>query len=95
MNHGIRTTIDRAGRLVLPKPIREQAGISPGMELEISVRRGRVEITPAPREVQVVRRGGLRVAVPSAEQPKGDEGALRQEDVWQTLRAIRNRNPAD
>lgn len=87
MSDGIRTTIDRAGRLVLPKPIREQAGILPGMELEISVARGRVEIVPAPREVRIVSRGGLRVAVPA-----GDDAALGQEQVWQTLRAIRNRS---
>ncbi|MGH3634801.1 AbrB/MazE/SpoVT family DNA-binding domain-containing protein [Mycobacterium sp.] len=32
----MRTTIDKAGRLVIPKPLREQAGITPG-EIEISL----------------------------------------------------------
>ena len=88
MNRGIKTTIDRAGRLVLPKPIREQAGILPGMELEITVTNGRIEISPAPRAVRVERRGELRVAVPAEE-----GAALSQEEVWRTLRAIRNRRP--
>ena len=87
MSHGIKTTIDRAGRLVLPKPIRDEAGILPGMELEIRVTRGRVEIAPAPRAVRIVSRGGLRVAVAGGADP-----ALGQEQVGQTLRAIRNRH---
>jgi AbrB family looped-hinge helix DNA binding protein len=32
----MRTTIDRAGRVVIPKSLREQAGIVPG-EVEISL----------------------------------------------------------
>jgi len=60
----MKTTIDRAGRLVLPKPIREAAGISPGSELTIRVADGRIEIEPAPLEVKLVKRGNLTVAVP-------------------------------
>ena len=73
---------------MLPKPVREQAGFLPGMELEIAVVNGRVEISPAPRAVRVERRGELRVAIPNEKGP-----ALSQEEVWQTLRAIRNRRP--
>jgi AbrB family looped-hinge helix DNA binding protein len=32
----MRTTIDKAGRLVIPKSLREQSGITPG-EVEISL----------------------------------------------------------
>jgi AbrB family looped-hinge helix DNA binding protein len=39
--------MDKAGRLVLPKAIREEAGIEPGIPLRIAVRDGRVEIEPA------------------------------------------------
>jgi AbrB family looped-hinge helix DNA binding protein len=64
MRSPVRATIDDSGRLVLPESVRDEAGIAPGMTLEVTVRDGRVEIEPAPREVQVVQRGPLWVAVP-------------------------------
>lgn len=54
--------IDRAGRLVIPKEIREQAGIEPGMSLEVRCREGRIEIEPQRRPVRIVRKGHLQVA---------------------------------
>jgi AbrB family looped-hinge helix DNA binding protein len=60
----MKTTIDRAGRLVVPKKIREAAGIVPGSELTIRVADGRIEIEPAPLKVRLVKRGSLTVAVP-------------------------------
>lgn len=57
-------TIDAAGRLVIPKKIREQAGLTPNLPLEITVRDGKVEIQPAPREVQIIKQGRVHVAVP-------------------------------
>lgn len=62
----MRSTIDAAGRIVVPKAIRELAGLRPGTELEIRLRDGTVEIEPAPREVRLVRRGKLLVAEPLA-----------------------------
>jgi AbrB family looped-hinge helix DNA binding protein len=60
----MKTTIDHAGRLVVPKKIRDAAGISAGSELQIRVADGRIEIEPAPLDVRLVRRGRLTVAVP-------------------------------
>ena len=60
----MKTTIDHAGRLVVPKKIREQAGIVPGSELTIRVVDGRIEIEPAPLNVRFVKRGSLTVALP-------------------------------
>lgn len=40
----MRTTIDRAGRLVVPKPLRDQLGFVPGTELEIQAVDGRLEV---------------------------------------------------
>lgn len=42
---GMRATIDAAGRLVVPKPLREQLGLSAGMELEMTAVDGRLEIS--------------------------------------------------
>ena len=84
MKGAIQTTIDSAGRLVLPKAIRDEAGIQPGMTLRISVQEGRIEIEPAPREVRLVQKGPLRVAVPAEEGP-----LLEEADTDAVLREIR------
>ena len=60
----MQTTMDAAGRLVIPKQIRAQAGIQPGMPLEITYHDGRIEIEPAPMEVDLMWADGLLVAVP-------------------------------
>ncbi|MGH9628818.1 MAG: AbrB/MazE/SpoVT family DNA-binding domain-containing protein [Bryobacteraceae bacterium] len=60
----MRTTIDSAGRLVIPREVRRQAQLKPGMPLEIRLREGRIEIEPAPLEIALKRRGRLVVAVP-------------------------------
>lgn len=86
MKHGIISTIDSAGRLVLPKEIRDQARLEPGMPLRIVCHDGRVEIEPAPREVRVVRKGRLQVAVPVEE---GD--ALLSAAVRETTASVRRR----
>ena len=86
MKNAIQTTIDSAGRLVLPKAVRDEAGILPGMVLKITLEEGRIEIEPVAREVQVVQKGPLRIAVPQ------EEGALLSVDtVAQTLRELRQR----
>ena len=40
----MRTTIDAAGRLVVPKPLREELGFAPGTELEAEAVDGRLEV---------------------------------------------------
>jgi AbrB family looped-hinge helix DNA binding protein len=59
----IMITIDRAGRVVIPKEIREEAGIEPGMPLQVSCREGRIEIEPRRRPIRIEKRGRLQVAV--------------------------------
>jgi AbrB family looped-hinge helix DNA binding protein len=82
----MKTTIDRAGRLVVPKKIREAAGISAGAELEIRVADGRIEIEPAPLEVRLVKRGSLTVAVPRKRVKR-----LTPEAVAQAVVRVRHR----
>lgn len=48
------TTIDRAGRLVIPKEMRESAGLSPGSTVTIRCQDGRVEIEPQYVEPQLI-----------------------------------------
>jgi AbrB family looped-hinge helix DNA binding protein len=40
----MRTTIDAAGRLVVPKPLRDLLGFAPGTELELDAVDGRLEV---------------------------------------------------
>jgi AbrB family looped-hinge helix DNA binding protein len=61
---GMTTTIDQAGRLVLPKAVRERARLVPGMPLDVRVVDGRIEIEPAPARVTMEKRGGFWVAQP-------------------------------
>ncbi len=52
----MRTTIDGAGRVVIPKPVREEAGLEAGAEVEVGFRDGRIEIEPAPATMRVLKR---------------------------------------
>ena len=42
-----KTTIDKAGRLVLPKPLREELRIAPGDTLELTRDGDKIIISPA------------------------------------------------
>ena len=48
----MRTTIDAAGRLVVPKALRDQLGFAPGLELELEAVDGRLEVA-VPSRVRV------------------------------------------
>lgn len=80
----MKTTIDAAGRLVIPKDIRRKAGLRPGIPLEVRWREGRIEIEPVPLPVKLVREGRFLVAV-----PQKDVSALTGEIVEQTRAALR------
>jgi AbrB family looped-hinge helix DNA binding protein len=82
----MKTTIDPAGRIVIPKPIREGAHLTPGAPLEVTLRDGRIEITPAPQSVRLVKKGRLLVA-----EPTGDTPTLEADTVNQTLNNLRQR----
>jgi AbrB family looped-hinge helix DNA binding protein len=41
----MHVTIDRAGRVVVPKPLRDQLGISPETPLEIDIVDGHLELS--------------------------------------------------
>ena len=66
----MKTTIDHAGRLVIPKDIRRESGIKPGMRLDVRWENGKIAITPAPLPVKLERKGRLLVAVPAKDTPR-------------------------
>ncbi len=85
MKGAITTTMDPAGRLVIPKSIREAAELKPGVALLVGIVDGRIEITPEPRAVRIERRGRLSVAVPVT-----PSAPLRATTVRKALEAIRS-----
>ena len=78
------TTMDSAGRLVLPKAIRERAQLSPGAPIEVRVVDGRVELEPAYAQVTLEKRNGFWVAAPAEAPP-----VLTQDEVDATIAASR------
>jgi AbrB family looped-hinge helix DNA binding protein len=82
----MKATIDSAGRVVIPKKIRDAAGLKAGTELEVRLRDGRIEIEPAYLPVRLVREGTLLVAVPeipveplTVEEVRAVQEAIRDE----------------
>ncbi|HSR69815.1 MAG TPA: AbrB/MazE/SpoVT family DNA-binding domain-containing protein [Acidobacteriota bacterium] len=82
--------MDSSGRLVIPKVIRQRAGFTSGMELEVRCHDGRVELEAAPRRVRIVKRGELYVAVPGE-----PTEPLTAETVRRTQEVIRRRDAQD
>lgn len=72
----MRTTIDKAGRVVVPKALRRATGLEAGSEVEIRASDGRIEMEPAPLEVRLERRGGIVVAVPVRPVPAMTAGVV-------------------
>jgi AbrB family looped-hinge helix DNA binding protein len=65
----MRTTIDRAGRIVVPKPLRDALSLRGGETLELSVRDGRLEAEPVATPMRLERRPDGVVAVADTDLP--------------------------
>jgi AbrB family looped-hinge helix DNA binding protein len=80
----MQVAIDRAGRVVIPKPLRDQLGFSAGTPLEADVVDGHLELS-APHEP-------LKL-VDSAHGPSlaATGTPITDEDVRRTLEAVRER----
>jgi AbrB family looped-hinge helix DNA binding protein len=79
----VKTTIDKAGRVVIPAAVRDRAGLTPGTELEISVDEFGVRlerVAPGPRLVKVGRRTVARPTVGADARPAIDVAALIEEE---------------
>lgn len=80
----MQTTIDAAGRVVIPKALRERLGLAGGGAIELREREGRIELEPVatPMRLRRTRRGVS--AVPDVELP-----ALTDEIVRDALERSR------
>lgn len=80
----MQTTIDGAGRIVVPKALREAMGLTPGRRIDIALSDGKIEIDLAPAAVDVAVEDGLPVA-----QPQEDLPPLTGEQVRATVEGTR------
>ena len=79
----MRTTIDKAGRVVIPAAIRDRAGLAPGAELEVTedefgIRLQRV--AAGPRLVKVGKRLVARPTVAADRRPAVDIAAVVEDE---------------
>jgi AbrB family looped-hinge helix DNA binding protein len=65
----MRTAIDSAGRVVIPKPLRDALGLMAGQPLEITERDGRLEIVPTATPMRLVDEGDGVAAITDVEMP--------------------------
>ena len=78
------STIDSAGRLVIPKKVREAAGLRPGTQVRFRVESEGVLIEPVPLAVTLERRGTMVVAVPRTPVP-----VMSSDDVTRAIDEVR------
>jgi len=74
----MKSTIDAAGRLVIPRELRRAAGLEPGMPLEVRLDEGAIVIEPAPLQVTMRRRGRFLVAHSSLPVPPLSERTVQE-----------------
>jgi AbrB family looped-hinge helix DNA binding protein len=79
----MQTTIDKAGRVVIPAPIRSRAGLGPGTVLEVQLDDAGIRlvpVVPGPRLERVGKRLVARPTVPSRALPKVDVAKIVEEE---------------
>ena len=81
----MQTTIDKAGRVVIPKAMRDELGLAGGSEVDITLVDGRLQIEPVPVRMWLERSAeGYLVARTDRPMPP-----LTQELVRERLERIR------
>jgi AbrB family looped-hinge helix DNA binding protein len=80
----MRTTIDAAGRIIIPKPMRDALGLAGGQQVEVVSVDGHLVIDVPSTEMRLERRFGVLVAVPDRDLP-----VLTASDVRETLDRVR------
>jgi AbrB family looped-hinge helix DNA binding protein len=72
---GMKLKIDNAGRIVLPKPVRDRLGLRAGSDLDLAESAEGILLTPVRQEASLIRRNGLLV----------HRGKLPKGQVWDQL----------
>lgn len=85
-----RTTMDEAGRVLIPERVRKLAALAPGTPVEATYEDGRIVLLVAPSPVRIERRGRFFVAMPEAATPP-----LTHDTVEATRRRLRRERGTD
>src|SRR6266704_1860550 len=81
----MEAVIDQAGRVVLPKPIRDALGLLPGTKVDITPYGAGAQLLPAGRTARLVEEDGVLVA--DAETPVDDDMVFALIDAGRLLNA--------
>ena len=79
----MKTSIDKAGRVVIPATIRDRAGLTAGAVLEVTLHDATIRlerVAPGPRLVKVGRRLVARPTVLGDSRPNVDIAALIEDE---------------
>lgn len=82
----METSLDRSGRVLIPKALRARAAWAPGTALEARVEDGRIILEPRAEPVRLTKRGRFVVA-----EPEDDRGPLAADAVDDALDTLRSR----
>lgn len=82
----MEASIDAVGRIVVPKPLRDALGLTPGSTVDISLYGAGLAVIPGGRTARLVEEDGYLVATA----PEGtDAPPLTDEDVFRLIDAGR------
>ena len=63
IGYGMTATLDKVGRIVLPKNLREKLHLKPGAKFSIEVVGDKIEIELEAPKLGIVRKGGVRMVM--------------------------------
>jgi AbrB family looped-hinge helix DNA binding protein len=86
MSRAVTVSVDAAGRLLLPRAIREKAGLKPGILFEVVATEGHIEMKPASQGVRLVREGPFKASPELARLALRARTAARDRPPLNTLR---------
>jgi AbrB family looped-hinge helix DNA binding protein len=85
----MKISMDKAGRIIVPKPLRKRLGLEPGIELELLDQPGGVLLRPIRQRPSMVQVDGLWVHQGTAEPAANWERVLdevREDRIQDTLK---------
>jgi AbrB family looped-hinge helix DNA binding protein len=75
----MKVALDSAGRMVIPKPFREELGLTGGAELDVNLVNGHLEISARPRRKRIT--GSRRRASQPGSSPLTDDAVRRAVEI--------------